>query len=280
MAISTETSAPAALPVAEARRAGRELLLEWVFQPLSALVVPLLVRLRVAPQVVVLANACAGLAAAVAIGLDELLPGAVLLQAKTLLDNCDGQLARASGRVTLAGRYLDTIADLIVNAALFAALAHVTGKPLLSLAAFLALTFVLTVDFNVSELARAATGDPARPPAESGSRGERALATVYRVVFAPQDRLVRTLSERRLERVAKGSRTTLLEQAYFDSASLMVLANLGLTTQLAVLGACLVFDVPALYPWLAVGSLVTLLPLQLRRERLVRKAATLDGGNA
>ena len=52
----------------------------------------------------------------------------VLLQLKTVLDNADGQLARASGRVTLTGRYLDTEADLVVNAALFAALGYVTGQ--------------------------------------------------------------------------------------------------------------------------------------------------------
>ena len=52
----------------------------------------------------------------------ELVLAAVLFQVKTLLDNADGPLARVTGRVTLVGRYLDTLADLVVNAALFAAL--------------------------------------------------------------------------------------------------------------------------------------------------------------
>lgn len=273
MTISTETPPPGALAPVEPRRAGRELVLEWVFQPLSSLLLPVLVRLRFGPPAVVIANAAAGLAAAVAIGLDELVAGGLLLQVKTLLDNCDGRLARATGRVTLAGRYLDTIADLAVNAAVFAALAYLTGMPILALAAFASLTLLLTVDFNVSELARSAAGDPVRQPPGSGGNVELALATVYRLLFTPQDRLVRAFSERRFEKAALGRRTPAAERAYLDPVTLTILANLGLTTQLAVLGACLVLGVPAVYLWLAVGGFLALLPLQLRRERLVRNAA-------
>lgn len=273
MAITTETPPPGVLAVEEPRRAGRELVLEWVFQPLSSLLLPVLLRLHLAPSAVVLANAAAGLAAAIAIGRDELVAGALLLQVKTLLDNCDGRLARATGRVTLAGRYLDTIADLVVNAAIFGALAHVTGQPLLALAGFASLTLVLTVDFNVSEQARLASGGGSRSLAPSGGSAERALATVYRALFAPQDRLVRALSERRFEKAGGGERTPATERAYFDPVTLTTLANLGLTTQLAVLGACLALGLPTVYLWLAVASFLVLVPLQLRRERLVRRAS-------
>ena len=112
-----------------------------------------------------LANAATGLVAAAALARGELVLAAALLQAKTLLDNCDGQLARATGRVTLSGRYLDTIADLVVNACVFAALGHVTDRPLLALAAFVALTLLLAVDFNVTELYREARGTPTPQPA-------------------------------------------------------------------------------------------------------------------
>jgi phosphatidylglycerophosphate synthase len=122
------------------RRGGRELVLELVFRPLASLLARLLLRTRVSPLAVVLANAVAGLLAAAVLARGELVTAALLLQLKTLLDNADGRLARMSGRVTLVGRYLDTEADLVVNAALFAALAHVTGQPWLALVAFLALT--------------------------------------------------------------------------------------------------------------------------------------------
>ena len=110
---------------------------------------------------------------------------AVLVQVKTVLDNADGQLARVTGRVTLAGRYLDTEADLVVNAALVAALGHATGQPWLALAGFLALTLVLAADYNLSELYREVRGVAQSPPASSGGRLENLLQAIYRIVFAP-----------------------------------------------------------------------------------------------
>jgi archaetidylinositol phosphate synthase len=238
----------------DARRAGRELVLEAVFRPLSNLLVPVLRRLGVSPPAVVLANAATGLAAALVLARGELIAAAMLLQLKTLLDNTDGQLARATGRVTLAGRFLDTIADLVVNAAVFAALGYVTGRPLLALAAFVALTLVLAADFNATELYREAPGTPTRQPPPTGSRTERGLASVYAAVFAPLDRVFRRFPGR----------------GGYDRFTLTVLANLGLSTQLVVLGACLALEAPSAYLWFALASLVALVPLQLRAARHAR----------
>ena len=57
-----------------------------------------------------------------------------------------------------------------------------------------------------------------------------------------------------------------------DQAGNAALANLGHTTQLAALGVCLALGVPGLYLWIALASGVLLVPLQLRRERLARRA--------
>ena len=220
----------------------------------------------------VLANATAGLLAALAIASGAPVAAAVLLQVKTLLDNCDGRLARVTGRVTLAGRYLDTLADLVVNAAVFVALGYATGRPLLALAAFVALSIVLTVDFNLSELGRAAHGSVRPDLHRTGGRTERVLESVYAVMLAPQDRVVREISENRLERVAGPDVPAEARRSYFDGLTMAVLANLGLTTQLAALGVCLVLGAPTVYLGLAVASLVALVPLQLRRERLAQRA--------
>jgi ABC-type dipeptide/oligopeptide/nickel transport system ATPase subunit len=139
--------------------------------------------------------------------------------------------------------------------------------------AFVALSVVLTVDFNLSELGRAAHGSAQSGPRTTGGRAERVLESVYAITFAPQDRLVREISEKRLERVAGPDVPVEARRAYFDGLTLAVLANLGLTTQLAVLGVCLVLGAPTVYLWLAVASLVALAPLQLRRERLAERAA-------
>ena len=261
MTASTEDATGASAPP-HARRAGRELVLEVVFRPLSSVLVPILARLPMSPPTVVLANAATGLLAALVLARGELAWAAVLLQVKTLLDNCDGQLARATGRVTLTGRYLDTIADLVVNACLFMALAVVTGEPLLALAAFVALTLILAADFNVTELYREANGRPTPQPVATGSRAERILASIYSVVFAPLDRLARGLASRRFD--GRGG---------YDSFTVTALANLGLSTQLLVLGVCLVLDAPRVYLWLVLACLAALVPLQLRAERRASQTA-------
>ncbi len=231
-----------------------------MFRPLSNFVVPLFQWARVSPPAVVVANATAGVVAALLIARGDLVAAAVLLQLKTLLDNVDGQLARASDRVTLAGRYLDTIADLVVNAALFVALAYVTGQPLLAAVAFVALTVVLAVDFNVTEQHRVAQESRTSSRGATGSRAERVLTSLYALVFAPLDRAVSSVMRR------------LGPHASYDRFTLTVLANLGLTTQLVVLGVCLVLDVPAAYFWFVLACLAGLVPLHLRAERRARAA--------
>jgi len=254
----------------------RELVVAGFFGPVANALVALLLLRRAPPAAVVLANAAAGLLAAFALGLETLLVAALMLQLKTVLDNADGRLARASGRASLMGRYLDTEADFVVNAALFAALGWLTGEPLLALGAFLALTLTLSVDFNLVELYREAHGQRSPALPASGSPLERALAGVYRVLFAPQDRLVRAVSARRLKRVLGAQPDPAWRRdaalAYHDRATLAVLANLGLSTQLVALGACLVLGVPILYLWLALGQVLALPLLQLRRERLASRA--------
>jgi hypothetical protein len=168
--------------------------------------------------------------------------------------------------VTRLGRFLDTDLDLLVNLALFAALGAVTDEPWLALAAFLALTIVLSANHNAAELYREAHGAPTRLPPPTGSSPERAAEGFYRVVFAPQDRLVRAFVSRRLEQISGDPRV------YHDRGTMAIFANLGLSTQLAVLGACVALDAPEVYLWLVLGSLALLPLLALRREWLVRRA--------
>jgi phosphatidylglycerophosphate synthase len=261
------------------RRRQPELVLEWVFRPLARLLVSVLLPLRVPPVAVVLANGLAGVAAAAAIAGGQLVAGALLLQLRTLLDNADGQLARASGRTSALGRYLDTEVDLVVNVLVFAALAHETGSPLLALVSFLALTLVLSTDFDYDVLHRRSRGENVvvQPDASGEGALARVLAWFYRLVFGPQDRVLQAFSERRLEvRLASGGADTesrdLARLAYYDAVTAVILANLGLSTQLAILGVCLVAGAPAVYLWLVLGFAALLPLLQVRREIAVRRS--------
>jgi len=199
----------------------RELVVESFYRPLAHLVVLALLPLRVPPVAVVLANFAAGLAAAVVLARGQFVAAAVLLVLKTVLDGADGSLARASGRVTAAGRYLDSECDLVVNAALWGAIGYVTHRPLVAVAAFLLSTAVLSLNYN---LRRLYVGSPPEAAEDGG-----VLGRVYDLVYGPQDRLVEHLV-RRL-RIRPG-RTVLA-----------VFHNLGLATQHTAIAVCLVLAV-------------------------------------
>jgi phosphatidylglycerophosphate synthase len=230
-------------------RLGTEILCEYVYRPAAHAVVLVLLPLRVPPPAVVLASTAAGLAGAVELGRGSLVAAALLVQLKTVLDNADGQLARLSGRVTAFGRYLDSECDLLVNAALFAALGLHTHRPFLAAFAFAAVTAVLSLNFNLERLARGG----------AASSDESVLGRAYAFLYGWQD----TLVERFVVRRSAG------RSAYHDRATVGVMANLGMTTQLAVLGVCLVVGQPLAFAAIAAGELVLVAALFVRRELIV-----------
>ena len=224
---------------------------EKVFRPLAHPLVLLFACLRVPPPLVVAAAGAAGLAAAVELGRGSLLAAALLVQLKTLLDNADGQLARLTGRTSAFGRYLDSEVDLLVNAALLAALAWTTGRPAVAAAGFLALTSVLSLNFNVERLSRTAV---AEPEPEGGATAM--LRRVYGFVYAPQDRLAESLVVRR--------------PALTSPSAVSLLANLGMSTQLAAFGLLLALGHPIAFAWLALAE-VAVIALVLLPRRAPRR---------
>jgi len=234
-------------------RNGYEILCEAVFRPLAHPLVLVLVRLRVPPPAVVLAAGAAGIAGAVEIGRGSLIAAAILIQLKTLLDNADGQLARLTGRMSAFGRYLDSEVDLLVNAALFAAIGRHAGQPLAGLIGFVALTSVLSLNFNAARLSRAASAEP------DDGRPTAWLRAVYRIVYRPQDRLAEWIVARR--------------PALTSPRWVSVLANLGMSTQLAVLGVCLVFGAPLVFVFIAVGELAAVTLALLPQRTPVEETA-------
>ena len=217
------------LALSRKARLRQEALCEVVFRPLAHLVVLVLAPLRVPPAAVVVASAAFGIAGAVELARGHLVVAALLGQAKTVFDNADGQLARLTGRVTTFGRYLDSECDLLVDAALFAGLGWYTGRPIAAAAGFIALTAVLSVNFNVERLARDA------PAVWDAS----VLGRIYGLLYGWQDRL----AERFLhDRPALGT--------------VGALAQLGMSSQLAAFGVCIVIGRPLVYVWLLLAQLV------------------------
>jgi phosphatidylglycerophosphate synthase len=207
----------------------------------------------VPPPLVVLASGAAGIVAAVELGRGSLLGAALLVQLKTLLDNADGQLARLTGRASAFGRYLDSEVDLLVNAALFAALGWTAGQPAPALAGFLAVTGVLSLNFNAERLSREASAEP-----ESEGRATQLLRRIYGLVYAPQDRLAESLVARR--------------PALAGSFAVSALANLGMSTQLAAFGLLMALGHPLAFAWLVLAEVAVIalafLPRRVPQEEV------------
>jgi archaetidylinositol phosphate synthase len=251
-------------------KVAQELLCERVFRPLAHLVVLALMPFRVPPPLVAAAAGATGIVAAVELAQGRFLVAALLVQLKTVLDNADGQLARLSGRITAFGRYLDSELDLLVNAALFAAIGWSTGRPTLAIAGFVALTTVLSVNYNAERLYRAERGDGVSAMPETTSRAAGVLRRLYVLVYAPQDSLVERFFARRLRDAGPHARL-----AYHDRTTVVVLTNLGMSTQLVAFGICIALGRPAVFAWIAIAELVLVATLILRRELAIRSVPQL-----
>jgi archaetidylinositol phosphate synthase len=246
---------------------------EYFFRPIAHLVVMALLPLRVPPPALVVFHTCLGVLAGFLIARGDFIWAAILIQIKTVLDNADGQLARASGMVSETGRYLDTEGDFIVNIALFLGLGAWTGQWFLAIIAFIVFTLMLSADFNWEYLYRKERNQHFRPSPDTSGENQAVLKSLewfYATVFKPQDELIRAFSERRFEAVyAKHPNAEARAQArleYFEADSLLVLANLELSTQLAVLGLCLILGVPALFLWFVVACGIVVVALHIWRE--------------
>ncbi len=275
MAIDVEAAAK--------RRPRTEMVLRAV-QPAANLVVRAAARLGVDPQLVVWSHAALGTAAAVLIAVGDVgawRVAAVLLLVKAFLDNVDGGLARATGRVTVMGRYLDTVLDTIVNALLFAALAlhgpGIWGVPL-ALGGYALLVVVLSLDYNLERRYKALRGlvprDAVGIPAGAPERWLAAFRGFYERFLAPQDAAIDRLDERafvRLTRTPYAAAPLDQRLAWNDLWSTSTLVNLGLTTQMAVLAVCLALGAPFAYVLLVYAMAAYAGAVQLTRVARFRR---------
>jgi archaetidylinositol phosphate synthase len=289
MRTTPHVRSPLDLAAAIKERPRAEVLMR-VMQPAAGLVIRVLAPTGVDPQAVVLAHGVVGAFAAFLIafgGPDTWLAAALLLQLRTLLDNVDGGLARATGRVTRMGRYLDTVLDTAANALLFAALAlHGPGAWAWPLAAlgFGVLMLVLSLDHNLERRYKALRGqgrndaeadDPVGAPPALYALVKRA----YDLVLAPQDELVTRVDDALFARAVRRSSGSIeLEHrlAWSDLFSTATLVNLGLSTQMFALGVCLAVGAPFVYVWFVLAQglyVVVVQALRLARfDRYLREA--------
>jgi len=173
----------------------------WLVHRLARCLLPACARLGVSPNLVTLAGLAAGLGAAAAYAHWRdpafALLGFLLMLVWHVLDGLDGMLARATGRASPAGRLLDGLADYLVFAAVYAALAFsfTPAWPAVLLAAAAGAAHAVQAAFYEAQratYARRARGLLAAPPRPcAGGRMEALYNRVERHLgnrTAPFDR--------------------------------------------------------------------------------------------
>ena len=246
-----------------------EVLGELIFRPLAYLVVLLVWPIRVTPEVILAAQVLLGLVAAALVWMGEGLPAALVLQFKTVLDNADGQLARARSRTGELARYLDTEGDLLVNAALFAALGAWVHNGWLALVAFTTFTLLLSWDFSLERLFRASRGEVSCGSAVQPGRGAlfRLARGFYITFFVAQERGIEALERGLLARFGHGG---VPPGFWWDEHALASVVNLGLSTQLLFMGLFLALGLPEAYLWLVLLEGVYLVGVYIWRIQRIR----------
>jgi phosphatidylglycerophosphate synthase len=185
-----------------------ELINIYLLRPIAAVIVWVLYPAPVTPNQLTVAAIIAGFAAALTYTFNT--PAAIavaglLVTAKDILDDADGQLARAKQLYSRRGRFLDSIGDFVVDAALFAAITYVVFQThpeistiLLGLLGLLGITLRVSyhVFYQVSFLHledRYKLNRIAEEITEEDLRGDRValqLQRIFLLIYGWQDRLM------------------------------------------------------------------------------------------
>jgi phosphatidylglycerophosphate synthase len=211
----------------------------WIFY--RSAVLRLLYWLRVPHELVTMASIGTGLFAALMFYEGRLIPAAISLHLKDVLDACDGGLARLTGRGHLIGRYLDSLGDFLVLVSVVIAIsfhAFSLGQPQYLVWGVVALfsIFIQCSFFNFYQISyveqfgigslSSKRNETDRDDLDVGARSNPArlllklLRFAYIVVYSWQDRLVAAVDNMLLKRCVNCPKSD-----WYGDKSLMVLQS-------------------------------------------------------
>ena len=225
----------------------------YLLRPIAAVIVWVLYGTPVTPNQVTVFAVLLGLGSAVAFAVHtpvSLVWAGVLIIAKDIFDDADGQLARAKQQYSRRGRFLDSIGDFVVDVAVFAGMSIAGstyfGWPLASLLAgagclgttlrvsyhvFYQVSFLhLENKYQLNRIIEEETDDD-----RNGDPVALELQRVFNHIYGWQDRLML-----RIDRWCKGRnfRKEVNPTWYGDRFALRLSGFMGFGTELTILGVC------------------------------------------
>lgn len=244
-----------------------ELINIFLLRPIAAVIVWVLYPTRATPNHVTLCAILLGLAAAGAYSLAtpaSIFVAGLLVTAKDIFDDADGQLARSKNLYSRRGRFLDSIGDFVVDIALFSVITSVVyeshpavGTMVLGMLSFLGIT--LRVSYHVFYQAsylhmedRYKLNRIIEEVTDEDKRGDpvaHRLQQIFNFIYSWQDNLMYRIDRWCHRGVVLKERETLW---YSDATGLRLSGLLGFGTEFAVLTICSLSNRLYLYLWLNV----------------------------
>jgi phosphatidylglycerophosphate synthase len=251
-----------------------ELINTCLLRPLAGMIVRMLYSTPVTPNHVTLVSVLSGFIAAFFYWkgtASAFMIAGLLITVKDILDSADGQLARAKQQQSRVGRFLDSIGDFAVDAAVFGSIGwslyRRTQNESMLVLAFLGLIGIsLRVSYHVFYQVQflhlqkqygknRITEELVKEDLERGSF-ERTLQRIFQIIYGWQDRLMVQIDEwskvpvRRPPKDEPGDPSEGDTLWYSDTLGLRISGLLGFGTELFLLMACSVFDKLPLYLYL------------------------------
>jgi len=254
-----------------------EILNIQIFRPLAHLILLKIKDTKLTPETIVLIHTAMVIISSFTIYISESFYldflSFILLQLKTILDNLDGQLARYKNLTSLKGRYLDTLMDFIGNFCLFLAIGLKYNVLFFSLLSFFCLTIVLSYDFNLEKLYKRAIDQSENNQLQNKELESQEknnivflLEKLYEILLGYQDKFIIFIENVIFEKLSYKSKKENLKVVFWNKNYLHFTANMGLSTQLFILGVLILFNLEKLYlfvPFIHLTIIVFLLVLRI-----------------
>jgi len=239
-----------------------ELINIYLLRPIAAVIVWFLYPTSVTPNQVTVAAILLGLAAAITYTVNTpvaIAMAGLLVMAKDIMDDADGQLARAKQLYSRRGRFLDSIGDFAVDVAIFSAITSAVYQEhpgyltivlgILSLAG-ITLRVSYHVYYQVSYLHRQDLYKLNRIVEEINEEDRKGdpvalnLQKLFVLIYSWQDKLMQRIDN---YCIGQNKGDDFFSRWYSDRTGLRLSGLLGFGTELSLLSACSLFNELYLY---------------------------------
>ncbi len=274
-----------------------ELINTYLLRPIAGVIVWALYYTPITPNQVTIIAILSGIIAALFYlkgTASAFVIAGLLITLKDILDSADGQLARAKQQQSRTGRFLDSIGDFVVDAAVFGSIGWTLYKlnnewVMLFLALFGLIGISLRVSYHVfyqvqflhlqKQYKNNRITEEVRIEDLATGGIELKLQYIFQIIYGWQDRLIAWINLWNLNKPVQNSPESeqrgLLESYkawYSDTLALRISGLLGFGTELFLLTLCSIFNHLELYLYLNIFLMNGILIICILYRRFILSA--------